>query len=519
MELSEQNKPDQYKEQHKVLSKQSELDPKDRIMIEMHAWCERQGDLVALNSGLVLASDPSSRSVQNCKILMRNKALHFTQVVPASQELIELLLANKEENEHMVTADPNDVSLQQQRLRMLVREAVQSQASDIHIEVRQDIAKVKFRKHGELYLHAEWVPKIGRELAAVAFNKETDHSISHFNPMIPQGASMPMHIDGKEVRLRLASMPAHTGFDLVMRVLSIGDDTVMNLEELGYFPEQVALIKKALNSPHGAVLIAGPTGSGKTTTLASCMPLINDKRKIYSIEDPVEKIIRNATQVPINSEKEDRDFANMGRASLRMDPDVIVLGEMRDENTAKVVVRAAITGHLVFSTVHTNSAANIITRLVDMGISATLLGDKNLLVLLLFQRLIPKLCQECAVPFSYDKCSAAEAVRWKSVFAPQKISKAKFRGKGCEHCSNIGIIGRTVIAELIWIDESSRSYILSRDTIGWEKYLRTKGWQSYREHCIRLVEEGIVDPYTAESVIGEITSLDLVESFNYDSLL
>lgn len=506
-------------EQYKVLSKQSELDPKDRIMVEMHAWCERQGDIVVLNSGLVLASDLASRSVQNCKILMRNKALQFTQVAHASQELIALLLANKEEQEHLVTADPNDVSLQQQRLRMLVREAVQSQASDIHIEVRQDIAKVKFRKHGELYLHAEWVPKIGRELAAVAFNKETDHSISHFNPLVPQGASMPMHIDGKEVRLRLASMPAHTGFDLVMRVLSIGDDTVMNLGELGYFPEQVELIKKALNSPHGAVLIAGPTGSGKTTTLASCMPLISEKRKVYSIEDPVEKIIRNATQIPINTEKEDRDFANMGRASLRMDPDVIVLGEMRDESTAKVVVRAAITGHLVFSTVHTNSAANIITRLVDMGISANLLGDKNLLVLLLFQRLVPKLCQRCAEPFSYDKCNAAEVARWQSVFNPQTLSVMKLRGKGCAFCENTGVIGRTVIAELIWIDESSRLFIQTSDTIGWEKYLRTRGWQSYREHCIRLIEEGTVDPYTAETVIGEITSLEVVESFNYSSLI
>lgn len=501
-------------EENKALTQQSELNPKDRVMIEMHTWCERQGDLVVLTSGLILASDPSSRSVQNCKILMKNKALHYSSIVRASQELITLLLANKEENEHLVSTDPTDVSLQQQRLRMLVREAVQAQASDIHIEVRQDIAKVKFRKHGELYLHAEWVPKVGRELASVAFNKETDHSISHFNPLIPQGASMPMHIDGHEVRLRLASMPAHNGFDMVMRVLSIGDDTVMNLEELGYYPEQVALIKKAVNRPHGAVLIAGPTGSGKTTTLAGCMPLMSEKRKVYSIEDPVEKLIRNATQVPINSEKEDRGFANMGRASLRMDPDVIVLGEMRDEPTAKVVLRAAITGHLVFSTVHTNSATNIITRLMDMDISETLLSDKNLLVLLLFQRLVPKLCQNCAAPYKKDKCDAESFARWENTFADNHASM-KLRGKGCKHCNGTGIIGRTVIAELVWIDEKGRGFIKEADTIGWEKYLRTKSWQSYRDHCIRLIKEGIVDPYTAETVIGEIIPESVEDSFDY----
>src|SRR6185312_6501192 len=171
-------------------------------------------------------------------------------------------------------------------------------------------------------------------------------------------------------------------------------------------------IQRAVNMPHGAVLIAGPTGSGKTTTLASCMNMIRPDRKIYTIEDPVEKLITNASQIPVNTEKEDRDFASMGRASLRMDPDVIALGELRDEDTARVLVRAAITGHLVFSTIHTHTATAIVTRLMDMGISPVLLSDPSVLVCLICQRLAPTLCKRCMAPITSSAAHQAYLARW-----------------------------------------------------------------------------------------------------------
>lgn len=388
---------------HKVIESQADLDPKDRPMPEMLPWCYRQGSIVVLGSGTILTSNPNSRSVQNCKIVMLNQGIRPGRVMAASQDLIQMLLANAEAAEEFLNQEaiePEAVSAQQQRLRHLVKEAVSVGASDIHIEVRPEVARIRFRKHGELYLHAEWIPKLGREIASVAFNKETDHAITHFNPLVPQNASMPLEIDNKMIRLRLASLPAHGGFDVVMRILTAGDEQIQTLEELGYPPEQIALIRKAVNMPHGAVIMAGPTGSGKTTTLASALQMIGNDRKTYTIEDPVEKVVKTATQVPVNTEHDDRGFANMGRSTLRMDPDVIVLGEMRDEDTARVMTRAAITGHLVFSTLHTNTAPAIITRLVDMGISPTLLSDPNLLVCLICQRLMPKLCAHCATPIS-----------------------------------------------------------------------------------------------------------------------
>lgn len=502
----------------KIMTSQSELDPKDRVMPEMLAWCKRQGDIVVLSSGLVLTCAPTSRAIQNCKVVMLNAGLQPTRIMPATRELIEILLANAEaqaEQEDLGAQDVETVSAQQQRLRMLVREAVNLGVSDIHIEVRPDAARVRFRKHGELYLHAEWVPKIGREIASVAFNKETDHAITHFNPLVPQNASMPLDIDGRNVRLRLASLPAHGGFDVVMRVLTTSDDKISTLEELGYQKDHIALIKKAIQMPHGAVIISGPTGSGKTTTLASALAMINTNRKIYTIEDPVEKVVKSTTQVPINTEHDDRGFANMGRSSLRMDPDVIVLGEMRDEDTAKVMTRAAITGHLVFSTLHTNTAPAIITRLVDMGISPALLSDPNLLTCLICQRLIPKLCQHCAIPLAESPEHKPHMARWKKIFTAAELKKLRGRGKHCDKCNGLGISGRTVVAEIIWIDEAGRHFIQKSDILGWEKYLKEQGWSSYRDQALQLVKNAVCDPLDAEKMVGELEFTIDSSNFNY----
>lgn len=471
-----------------IYTSQADLDPKDRPLIEMQEWCHRQGDIVVLKSGLILTSNLHSRSVQNCRAILAQKRLKIGRIVQATQSLIDILLADAEAAvAASMMRENTEVSAQQYRLRALVKEALKAQASDIHIEVRSDIARIRFRKHGELYLHAEWQARLGREMASVAFNKETDHAISHFNPNIPQNASMPLEIDGVDVRLRLASMPAHTGFDMVMRVLTTGDERMQSLSELGYPPEQIKLIERAISMPNGAVIISGPTGSGKTTTMASCMTMVDKNRKVYTIEDPIEKIIPNATQIPVNTEKDDRDFASMGKATLRMDPDVIVLGEMRDEETARVMGRASITGHLVFSTLHTNSATAIITRLVDMGISPVLLSDPNLLVCLICQRLLPVLCNSCA----------------KQVLGSEGFRERNTDGD-CEVCNGTGIKGRTVVAEVIWIDNASREFIQQRDILGWEKYLHSIGFKTYREQAFELARTGVADMKDVEKLTGVV---------------
>lgn len=496
--------------QRKILSSQADLNIKDRAMPEMLSWCRQHPSIVVLQSGSILSSEPASRLVQNCKIVMHNKGLVPGMVFPATSSLIRILLENAEEIAHheqqklnMAKSSGVEVSSQQQRLRILVKGALDVDATDIHIEVRSDIAKIRFRKHGELFLHAEWPAKLAREVVSVAFNKETDHAVTHFNPLVPQGASMPLQIDNNAVRLRLASLPAHQGFDVVMRILTTSERNIWTLEQLGYLPEQVKILKRAIAMPSGAVILAGPTGSGKTSTLASCMSIVGKHRKVYSIEDPVEKIVSTVTQVPVNTDHDDRGFASMARTALRMDPDVVVLGEMRDEDTASVMVRAAITGHLVFSTLHTNSAHGIITRLMDLGIQASLLASQDLLVCLICQRLAPILCTYCAVPIKESTLHRTRLPHWENIFG-HYINEIKVRGHDCAKCQGIGIGKRKAIAEMIWVDEPGRQFILKGDLTGWRHQLLAEGWMSYYDHLLNLVIQGQCDPQDAEAIVGEL---------------
>ncbi|MFU8797386.1 MAG: GspE/PulE family protein [Gammaproteobacteria bacterium] len=504
----------------KILSSQADLDPKDRPMPAMFEWCQKQqGTIVVLKSGIILSSQMASRAVQNCKVVMLSKGLKPAKVLAATGELIAVLLANADSESKAEELSYEDISVQQRRLRVLVKDAIHAKASDIHIEVRAEVAHVWFRQYGELRLHAEWLPRFGREIASVAFNKETDHATTHFNPWIPQNASMPLEVDGVEVRLRLASLPAHGGFDMVLRLLTTGEEQAPTLDQLGYAPEHISIIEKAIQMPHGAIIVAGPTGSGKTTTLASCMQMVNRERKVYTIEDPVEKLIPNATQVPVNTERGDRDFATMGRAALRMDPDIIILGEIRDEETASVMMRASITGHLVLSTLHTNTAPTIATRLVDMGISSSLLSDSQVLVCLICQRLVIKLCPHCAMPIAQSKSHQPHMARWREIFG-HKVEEFRVRAEemNCATCKGSGVEGRTVIAEVIWIDESSREYIQRADTLGWENYLKGQSWKTHRDHAMHLVEQGVCDPLDVEKVIGEMHRTFESKHFDYQTI-
>ncbi len=501
----------------RVLTNQADLDPKDRAMPSMLAWCRRQIDepLVVLQSGLILASHPTSRVVHSCKIVMQQQGIKPSNIFPATRELIAILLDNANENIQYEKSHPQNVSVQQQRLRLLVKEALDLEASDIHIEVREKLAKIRFRKHGELFLHAEWLPILAREVVSVAFNKETDHAISHFNPLVPQNAAMPLKIGTQEVRLRLASLPAHGGFDVVLRLLTTKEEKIASLKELGYLPDQIALLERACQMPYGAVIVSGPTGSGKTTTLASCMNLIRHERKIYTIEDPVEKQIESATQIPVNTEHYDRSFASMARTTLRMDPDVIVLGEMRDEDTASVMMRAAITGHLVFSTLHTNSAPAVVTRLKDLGVSTSLLASPGLLVCLVCQRLAPLLCHSCATPLLQANLPAAILQRYQTLFSKQ-LDRIRLRGEtACRDCHGLGIKGRSIVAEVVWMDDQGREFVQNGNHFAWHQYLKDQGWRSYGQHLLQLVQKGRVDPRDAEKMLGHFSVEEISMPFVY----
>jgi type II secretory ATPase GspE/PulE/Tfp pilus assembly ATPase PilB-like protein len=198
-----------------------------------------------------------------------------------------------------------------------------------------------------------------------------------------------------------------------------------------------------------------------------------------------------------------------------MDPDVVVLGEMRDEETDSVMLRAAITGHLVFSTLHTNTAPDIITRLVDLGASRSLLASRNLLVCLLCQRLLPLLCENCALPITQDLITSDQYARWQARFADH-FPKIKIRNpQGCSICQGLGIRGRTVAAELIWADDEGRSFIQTGDLLGWQHYLADNGWRTYADRVLDKVIAGLCDPVDAEHLIGQIQPANTSRKFLY----
>src|SRR3989338_3074828 len=316
----------------KVFDSQADLGPTERLLSEMTAWCFDNKRVVVLNSGMILAENPASLDVQNCKQVMRRRSLTISKVQPATQKFIDLMLysSGKSNQEFFTVTDQGDISASQELLYAMVKDAVENNISDVHLEVRKTVARVRFRRHGLLYLYREWTSEMARSLVSVAFNTETDQVSGYFNPNEVQSAAMQLQINHLAVRLRISSVPEIDGFDAVMRILTVGDKKAATLEDLGYPKEHVYLIKKAIGEPNGAMIIAGATGSGITTTLAACLSLPTIEKKIYTIEDPVEKRVDNASQIPCNTEKPEFGFAAMTRGLMRMDPNIIMIGETRD---------------------------------------------------------------------------------------------------------------------------------------------------------------------------------------------
>lgn len=498
-----------------VLSRMADLDSGDRAMPEMLPWCRDHGGIVVLASGNILTSHPSDRKVQNCKIVMINQGLTPKRVRAATPELIDTLLIDAHEvKEESLQLMPHHHD-HQQRLKALVAEALEVGARDVHAEVRQDMVRVRFRRHGELYLHAEWPIALGEELGTAAFYHELE-SDGAFNPSIPRESDMSFtHDKGRVVKLRLASVPAYGGFDLVIRILAAGEQPTQSLHALGFPAGQVQLMARAISAPSGAIILAGPTGSGKSATLASALQLVHQNRKVYTIENPVEKSVNHATQVSLPTEHDASGYAAIGEHVMAMDPDVMVWGELSDASTARMVAEAALRGHLVVSTLQTSTAMGIISRLFDMGLGADLITDPCFLHTLVCQHLLPKVCPRCAIAITQSKRHHQGTYRWQKVFGGHFESIQVRKEGGCQHCCGTGIQGRSVIAEMIWIDEAGRAFIRQQAWSDWETHLREHGWESYRDRALKLIRCGLVDPIDAERVVGEIRMTHRHDHFQY----
>ena len=332
----------------------------------------------------------------------------------------------------------------------IISQSVKARASDIHIEPYSDSFKVRYRVDGILYdflTPPKWVQ------AALIGRIKVMAKMNIAEKRLPQDNRMDLKVGDQEIDVRVSTLPTTFGERVVLRLLN-KSGALLKLDELGFEPTQLKLIKDLATNPNGIVLITGPTGSGKTTTLYSVLSFINKPDiNIITIEDPVEYQIKGISQIQVNP-KIELTFARGLRSIVRQDPDVILVGEIRDPETAEIAVQSALTGHLVFSTLHTNDSASAITRLVDIGVEPFLISSSLLAVYA--QRLVRMLCPECKERFIPE----ASALQTIGIPNDQIRDAVICRAAGCESCLNTGYRGRNAIIEIMVMTETLKSMIL-----------------------------------------------------------
>ncbi len=338
-----------------------------------------------------------------------------------------------------------------QLVNLLVLRAIQMGASDIHLEPFEDSFRVRYRRDGILW-EAESPPKALQ--AAVISRLKIMSRLDIAERRLPQDGRFRLKVKGHDIDFRVSTLPTLLGESMVIRILD-REKVILDLHRLGFPPEELKQFDELIHKPYGMILVTGPTGSGKTTTLYAALERINSPdKKIITIEDPVEYRLSGVTQMQVKPSIE-LTFARGLRHIVRQDPDVVLVGEIRDRETAEIAVHAALTGHLVFSTLHTNDAAGAITRLLEMDVEDFLLASA--VIGILAQRLVRVICPECKV--ALPPGSVPEEIR--SEIAGN-LPERLFMGQGCPACAHTGYQGRRGIYELLLVDESIRQLILKR---------------------------------------------------------
>ncbi len=382
-------------------------------------------------------------------------------------------------------------------LNMIMLLAIKDQASDIHFEPFEDEFKVRVKADGMLY---EMVPPPRHLANAIVTRIKVMSELDIAERRLPQDGRIELNVGGNNVDLRVSVLPTLFGESVVMRVL---DRTVVQLDlnKIGMDPNTLARFRSMIKRPNGIVLVTGPTGSGKTTTLYSALNDLNDiETKIITTEDPIEYEIDGLIQVPVNPDI-DVTFATVLRAILRHDPDTILVGEIRDYETAEVAVQSALTGHLVFSTLHTNDAPSSITRLRDMGIEPFLITAS--VEGILAQRLVRRICSECRTQFE-----PSDELLMELQLPVQKARQYKFYyGRGCQRCNNSGYKGRTGIHELLDVTDDIRDLVTTNASVDEIRNMaRNQGMTTLREAGLKLIFDGIttIDEIVRETVVEDM---------------
>lgn len=367
-------------------------------------------------------------------------------------------------------------------VNQIIQQAYYDRATDIHIEPYEDEMKVRYRIDGILY-DATIPPTIKYFESAIVSRIKIIANLNIAERRLPQDGRINIRVGNDDLDLRVSILPTPYGESVVIRLLT--SKMLYSLEELGLSKSDLKILEEILKKPHGIIFVTGPTGSGKTTTLYACLSKINNKEsKILTIEDPIEYRLKGITQIQVHP-KIGLTFANGLRSMLRHDPDVMMVGEVRDLETAEITIRVALTGHLVFSTIHTNDAAGAVTRLLDMGIEPYLVASS--VECLIAQRLVRVICPECKRPVKSKKEVLLE-LGIDNV--PDEV--VIYEGKGCEMCKFTGYRGRTGIYEFLVMNEKIRELVLSRASADQIKKRAIKvGMRVLRQDGVDKVLKGI----------------------------
>jgi MSHA biogenesis protein MshE len=418
---------------------------------------------------------------------------HADEIHGFAEKLATELKSAQRKEETEFSTETNTAVLE--LINSVFEDAVQVSASDIHIEPEENIVRVRMRVDGFLQ---EQIIK-GRSIAAALSQRlKLMAGLNIAEKRLPQDGRFNITVRGQPIDIRLSTMPIQYGESIVMRLLNqVGG--VLNLDAVGMPDNVLKDFRNFINRPKGIILVTGPTGSGKTTTLYAALNEMNDvAKKFITIEDPVEYRLSRINQVQVNHQL-DLSFARVLRTALRQDPDIILVGEIRDQETASIALRAALTGHLVLATLHTNDAASTAIRLLDMGMDGYLVAAT--VTAALAQRLVRRICKNCKK--SYQP-STEEQKFFGGVFG-KNFSKEKFHaGKGCEHCNHTGYQGRIGVFELLEFDEAKKETLRLNDQ---ERFMqlvnKEKQKISLLANAYKMATEGITTLSEVLRVTGE----------------
>ena len=408
------------------------------------------------------------------------------------QEITEGTLALPDDVKKQLVGDENVTESDAPIIKLvslIIMEAFRSRASDIHLEPMPKKFRVRYRIDGVLH-EVDSPPK--RLQSAIISRVKIMSNMSIAEKRVPQDGRIQINVMGRDLDLRVSSIPTNHGESIVMRILDKAG-IALGLPQLGFFSDDQQVFERLITLSDGIILVTGPTGSGKTTTLYACLNTINKPdRKIITVEDPVEYQMSGINQVQVRSDI-GMTFSAALRAILRQAPNIIMIGEIRDLETAEIAVNASLTGHLVFSTLHTNDAPSAVTRMIDIGVKPFLVASSTRAIMA--QRLVRKICEKCKEPYQPQEAE----LRLLGPAAKQLASAQLFHGKGCADCSFTGYRGRLGIYEIFLIDDQVRNLIFERVS---STELRIKarelGMRTLREDGLRKVVAGLT---TLEEVL------------------